>query len=395
MPEKVAVIGVGQTQFGQLYEKDRTKLLAEAVLDAVSDCNNLELKDINEVFIGFTGLGGTQLGNVSGWFGDYLNLLPKPIHRVENACATSGYAFRCALMAVASGYADIALACGTEKMHDIGTSQVLFEMGRGGDSDWESNFGITFAGMYALVAQRHMHVYKTTKQMLGAVAVKNHKNAVNNPLAQFRRPITMEQYMQADLTGMVAQPLNIYDCCPLTDGASAAIVTRADIAKKFTDAPIYVLGSGAGTDSLATFRRDDLTSLRAAVEASKMAYKMAGVGPEKVQIAEVHDCFTIAEIVATEDLGFFKKGEGGKMALEGQTAVDGRIPVNVDGGLKAKGHPVAATGCSQIRTIVKELRGEAEKMQISPQPEIGLTHNVGGSGTVSVVHIFGRKPPSK
>jgi acetyl-CoA C-acetyltransferase/acetyl-CoA acyltransferase len=245
---------------------------------------------------------------------------------------------------------------------------------------------MTFAGVYALMAVRHMHQYGTKREHLGMVAVKNHKNGADNPKAHFQRTITLEQALNS---AMVAYPLTLFDCCPITDGASAAIVCRADLAKKYTDTPIYVLGHGASTDRLGLFERADFTVLAATTMAAEQAYKMAKIQPKDVNLVEAHDCFTIAEIMACEDLGFCKKGEGGKLIESGQTQIGGRIPVNPSGGLKSKGHPIGATGTGQVYEVFKQLRGQVVKpsRQVSGA-EIGLTHNVGGSGGTAVVHIL-------
>ena len=220
------------------------------------------------------------------------------------------------------------------------------------------------------------------------VAVKNHKYGAENPKAQLQRAITLEQ---ATKSAVVCDPLRLFDCCPTSDGASAAILCEATMAKRFTESPVRVLGTGAGTDRLALFLRDDFTTLRASTSASKQAYDMAKVEPKDINLAEVHDCFTIAEIMAYEDLGFCKKGEGGPLIEEGQTYIGGRIPVNVSGGLKAKGHPIGATGVGQIYEITKQLRGKTEKRSRQvPDAKLGLAHNVGGSGATAVVHILGR-----
>jgi len=291
-------------------------------------------------------------------------------------------------MAIMSGVCDVVLAGGVEKMTDIPRDKLRYWLGVSGDTEWERLAGMTFPGVYALMALRHMHQYGTKREHLAMVAVKNHKNGAQNPKAHFQRETTLERALNSP---MVAYPLTIFDCCPVSDGASVTILCRADLAKKYTDTPIYVAGFGAGTDRLSLFEREDFTTLMASVLAAKQAYKMAGIEPKDVDVAEVHDCFTIAEIIAYEDLGFCKKGEGAKLIEEGETEIGGRIPVNPSGGLKAKGHPIGATGTGQIYEIVKQLRDEAEKRsrQVSGA-EIGLTHNVGGSGGTAVVHILRR-----
>lgn len=386
---EVAVIGVGQSRFGEIIDKYTKELFVEAFMEALNDVDKgIEPQEIDEIYVGSLGVGGGQLGNFSSMIADCIGLPGTPAVRLENACASSGFALRTAVLAVASGACDIALAGGAEKMRDVSFERLRYWLGISGDMEWERLAGMTFPGVYALMAMRHMHEHGTTREQLAMIAVKNHKNGADNPKAQFQRAIKLDQALNAP---MVAYPLTLFDCCPTTDGASAVILCRADIAKRYTDTPIYVLGHGAGTDTLAVFQRKELTSLKAAAEASKQAYKMAGIEPEDIDVAEVHDCFTIAEIMAYEDLGFCKKGEGGKLAEEGQTEIGGKIPVNSSGGLKSKGHPIGATGTGQAYEIVNQLRGEAIKRsrQVA-NAEIGLMHNVGGSGGSAVVVVFGR-----
>ena len=245
---------------------------------------------------------------------------------------------------------------------------------------------MTFAGVYALMAQRHIHQYGTREEQLHMVAVKNHKYGADNPKAQLQRVITLDQ---ASKSATVCHPLRLFDCCPTSDGASAALLCDADIARSYTDTPIWVLGVGAGTDRLALFQREDFATLKATSHAAKQAYDMAHLEAKDISLAEVHDCFTIAEIMAYEDLGFCKKGEGGRLIEQGQTYIGGQIPVNASGGLKAKGHPIGATGVGQIYEITNQLRGKVEKKTRQvPNAKFGLAHNVGGSGATATVHIL-------
>jgi len=382
---RVAVIAAGESKFGSRVGMEYQELFAEAFLEAFNQVDNLEIKDIQEAFIGSLAFGGSQLGNMSALVTDSVNLIGIPAARIENACGSSGFALRYAIMSIASGINDIVIAGGVEKMQDISRGTRLYWFGVAGDIKWERLSGMTFPGNYALMACRHMHEFGTTKEALSSVAVKNHEFASKNPKAQFRRKITLEQAMNAPI---VAYPLNIYDCCPITDGASCVILCDLEIAKKYTDTPIEIVGFGAGTDHLALYQRESITRIDAAIKASKMAFKMAKLEPKDIDVAEVHDCFTIAEIIAYEDIGFCKKGEGGKMILEGETTLNGSIPVNTGGGLKAKGHPIGATGTAQVYEIFKQLRGEHEN-QVDGA-EIGLTHNVGGTGSACTVTIFRR-----
>ncbi|MHA2369706.1 MAG: thiolase C-terminal domain-containing protein [Candidatus Hodarchaeales archaeon] len=279
---------------------------------------------------------------------------------------------------------DIVLVLGLQKMLELSTPELLSIMGRSGDVQWESNFGTTFASYYAMYASRHMHVYGTTGDHLAAVAIKNHKNALTNPLAMFQKAITKERALASR---MIASPLRLFDCCANADGAAAVIVASEGAAKRITDTPIWLAGTAAATAPFSVLTRPDLTSLPSAVEASRDALKQANATPKDIDVAEVHDCFTIAEILAYEDIGFCKKGEGGKFVESGESDIGGTIPVNPDGGLKAKGHPVGATGTSQIVEIIKQLRGVAGKRQIA-DAEMGLTHNVGGHGQYCFVNVF-------
>jgi acetyl-CoA C-acetyltransferase len=306
--------------------------------------------------------------------------------RVEQACASGGVALREAILAVASGYYDVVMAAGIEKMTDVDGGTAAKILASAADQEWEALMGATFPSLYALIAREHMQKFGTTSEQLAAAAVKNHRNARNNPLAHFRNEITVEQVLNS---AMIASPLHILDCCPLSDGAAAVVVTSAEIAKEFTDTPVYIKATAQASDFLALYNRKELTTFESAVTASRHAYQQARVEPKDIDVCEVHDCFTIAEILAIEDLGFVDKGRGGKATEEGETEIGGRIPVNTSGGLKAAGHPVGATGIKQVYEIVQQLRGEAGKRQVNGA-EIGMTHNIGGSGATCVIHILSR-----
>ena len=257
-------------------------------------------------------------------------------------------------------------------------------MATAADQEWEAFFGATFPGIYAMIANRHMHKYGTTREQLAQVAVKNHENGSLNPYAQFQRKIKIENVLNAP---MVASPLGLFDCSPVSDGAASIVLCSLDLAKKFTDKPVKIIASGQASDSLALHGRRDICALDSTIKAAKKAYSQANLSCDDIDLAEVHDCFTIAEICAIEDLGFVKKGEGGKAIENKITTIDGIIPINTSGGLKAKGHPVGATGVAQIVEIVMQLRGDADKRQIK-DAKIGLAHNVGGSGATCTVHIM-------
>ena len=384
---EVAVIGIGMTKFGELWDKSFRDLVAEAGVKAIMDAG-IEGKDIDAMYIG---------GMSSGGFVEQEHVAPLaievagledfhiPATRVEGACASGGLAMRQGYIAVASGIHDIVLVGGAEKMTDVVGTEATNVLASAADREWEAFFGMTFPGLYALMARYHMHKYGTTQEQLASVAVKNHYNGSMNPNAQFNRKISIEDVLASP---MVADPLHLLDCSPITDGAAAAILAPLDIAKKYTDKIVKILASTQASDTISLHNRKRFDALPAAIHAARQAYKMAGVEPKDIDVAEVHDCFTIAEIMAIEDLGFFEKGKGGKATEEGLTAIDGQIPINTSGGLKAKGHPVGATGVAQINEIVMQLRGEAGKRQVK-DAEVGLTHNVGGSGGTAVVHILG------
>jgi acetyl-CoA C-acetyltransferase/acetyl-CoA acyltransferase len=293
---------------------------------------------------------------------------------------------RDAVAAIASGRARIAVAAGIEKMSDLPRERNRLWLGISGDVEWERLAGTNFAGIYAMMARRHMHEYGTTKQQISLAAVKNRNNAVKNPKAQFRAPLTIEQAMKAP---NLAAPLAISDACGITDGASMVILCRADIARDFTDAPVMVAGSGAASDYVAVHDRPSMTRLDAASRAAEQAYRMAGIGPDEIDFAEVHDCFAIAELLAYEDLGFCQRGGAGRLVEDGVTRIDGAKPVNASGGLIGKGHPIGATGTGQIYEVVNQLRGRAKDAERQVRnARIGLTHNVGGSGASVAVHVL-------
>ncbi len=382
----VAVIGVGLTKFGELWDKSFRQLIAEAGAKAILDAG-ITGKEINAMYIGSMSSGrfvgqehvGALVADVSGF--SHIHI---PSTRVEGACASGALAVRQGYLSIASELNDIVIVGGIEKMNDVGGISASETLATASDQEWESFFGATFSSLYAMIAKRHMYEYGTTKKQLAEVAVKNHANGALNPYAQYKRPITLESVMNAPI---VADPLGLLDCSPVSDGAASIVLCAADIAKKYTKKPIKIIGSGQGSDSLALHARRDICTLDATVHAANMAYKQSKITPKKIDLAEVHDCFTISEICAIEDLGFVKKGEGGKAIENKITTLDGSLPVNTSGGLKSKGHPVGATGVAQIVEITQQLRGEAGKRLVK-DAQIGLTHNIGGSGATCVVHIL-------
>jgi acetyl-CoA C-acetyltransferase len=361
-------------------------MLIEAGSKALED-GNLHGEEIDAIYVG-TMAPGSLVGqeHVGALVADYMGLTPIPSTRVEAACASGGVALRTAYLAVASGVHDCVVAGGVEKMTDSPGNEVASALGGAGDQEWELFMGATFPSIYALMARRHMLEYGTTEEQMAAVAVKNHKNASKNKYAHFQNEITIETVMNSRY---IASPLKLFDCSPITDGAAAVVLMPLEKAKKYTDQPIEIVASTQASDKLALHSRDSLSSIKATSIAAKKAYEMAKISPKDVDVAEVHDCFTIAEIMAIEDLGFFKKGEGGKATEEGRTALNSEISINTSGGLKGCGHPVGATGIKQAVEIVWQLRGQANGRQVK-DCEIGLTHNVGGSGATAVIHIMKR-----
>jgi len=383
---KVAIVGIGHGKFGVRSDASLRELVFEAVKACLEDAG----VSLNEVESMVTGVACDEFSfNIqpSAQVHDYIGFHPKPNFRVEAACATGSVALRTGWMQIASGLADMVLVVGVEKMTEVTTSVATEIMGRAGDAIWEYPFGTTFPGYYAMIANAHMAEYGTTEEQLAMVAVKNHYYGCLNPYAHMQKEVTLEKALTSFL---VAYPLKLYDCSLITDGAAAVLLASEERAKAISKNPVWMVGLGLATDTLRLGDRESLTSLRAAREAARTAYKMAGIGPSDIDVATVHDCFTIAEIVAYEDLGFCEKGEGGRLIEARETYIGGRIPVNVDGGLKSKGHPLGATGVSMAIEITKQLRGEAGPRQVK-DPEIGLTHNVGGSGQIALVHIFRRE----
>jgi len=384
---EVAVIGIGLTKFGEHWSMGLKELAVEAGVKAVEDAG-ISGQDL-QLVVGGNMSGGLFAGQEhgAGLLADYLGLNPIPAIRTEGACCSGGLAVRVGYLAVASGMYDFVAVGGVEKMTDVYGPQAATALSGAMDYETEAYFGATFPGIYALIAKRHMHDFGTTRRQLSLVAVKNHSNAVHNPYAQYRKKITVED---VERSAMVADPLRLLDCSPITDGAVTIIIVPADIAKKYTDTPVYFKASAQASDTLSLFSRRSITTLDATMHAVREAYRQAKVSQKQINLAEVHDCFTIAEICAYEDLGFTQKGRGGKFIEDGESEIGGKIPVNTSGGLKAKGHPVGATGVAQIAEIVAQLRGDAGKRQVK-KAEIGLAHNVGGSGATVTVHILSNK----
>ncbi len=383
---RVSIIGAGLTKFGEHWSSSFRELITEAAVKAIDDAK-IEGKDVQAIYGGAMA-SGRFIGqeHIGALIADQLGMNPIASTRLEAACASGSVALRAGYFAVASGMYDMVAVGGVEKMTDISTEDAATALGGAGDQEWELFFGATFPALYALMARRHMHEYGTTEEQLAMCSVKNHANGVLNPYAQFQKAITVEEVMNS---GYIASPLKLLDCSPITDGAAAVILCATEKARKYTDAPVEIVGSGQASDTLALANRSNMTELRSTKEAARQAFSQAKLKPTDIDVAEVHDCFSIAEIMAIEDLGFFKKGYGGKAVANGETALNSKISVNTSGGLKACGHPVGATGIKQIVEGVWQLRGAAGKRQVK-DAEIALAHNVGGSGATAVVHILKR-----
>jgi acetyl-CoA C-acetyltransferase len=378
-------VSAGLSKFGKLDGLYAREIFAEAAKEAFDNCPKLEpKKDIQALYVGHMGESYEHQGHTGATLADWAGLGHIAATRTEAACASSGAALRAAICAVRSGLSDVVMVGGVEKMTHRSTPEVTEYLAMASDYPFEQWHGITFPGLYALMATAHMHAYGTTERQLAMVAVKNHYHGSLNPKAQLQKEITLETALSSR---MVAWPLKLYDCSPITDGASCLILTKPELAKKYTDTPVHIIGSGQASDTIGLYERESFTSLEAAKVAARQAHEMAEVKPEQVDVAEVHDCFTIAEIIACEDLGFCRVGEGGKLAERGETKLGGKIPLNTSGGLKAKGHPVGATGTGQAYEIYLQLTGRAEKRQVK-DARVGLTHNVGGSGATATVHIY-------
>jgi len=380
-----SIVSAGLSKFGKLEGLYAREIFAEAAKEAFDRCPNLDpKKDIQALFVGHMGESYEHQGHTGSTLADWAGLLHIPAIRTEAACASSGAALRAGLYAVLSGLCDVVMVGGVEKMTHRTTPEVTEYLAMASDYPFEQWHGITFPGLFALMATAHMHEYGTTERQLAMVAVKNHYHGSLNPKAQMQKEITLEAALSSRV---VAWPLKLYDCSLITDGASCIILTKPELTKKFTDKPVHIIGSGQASDTIGLYERESFTSLAAARLATKKAYEMADVKPEDIDVAEVHDCFTIAEIIAYEDLGLCKVGEGGQLAEKGETKLGGRIPINTSGGLKAKGHPVGATGTGQAYEMFLQLTGQADRRQVKGA-EIGLTHNVGGSGATAAVHIY-------
>ncbi len=381
----VAVIGIGKTHFGAFPDRNLRSLAVEAGQKALEDAG-LQASQIESFYLGnFAGPSFVGQNHLAPYIASALGITGVPATRYEAACASSGAAFFQAVTSVAAGVYDLVLVDGVEKMTSQTTPRVTEILAAAGDLAGEVRAGATFPALFAMIARRHMHEYGTTREQLAAVAVKNHANGAKNPYAHMRKVITLEQAMAGK---PIADPLTVYDCSLVSDGAAAVVLAPLERAAEFTSKPVRILSVVQTSDYLALDEKPDITTLAAVRLAAEKAYKLAGVSARDIQFAEVHDCFTIAEILALEDLGFVAKGEGGPYSQAGCTALHGTRPVNASGGLKSKGHPVGATGVAQIFDLVQQIRGDAGERQIA-RNALGLAQNLGGSGATCVVSILG------
>lgn len=405
----VSVVGAGMTRFHNRLHADKTgrELFVEAAIEAAGSVDKgFRFRDAGALFVGnFTGDVFEGQGHTAAVMADWLGINPVPAYRIEDACASSGAALNLGVITIASGMADVVLVGGVEKMSRLTTEQVTDALALAADSSYETSVGFTFPSIYAAIASAYFKKYGAAWEQLAAVTIKNHRNGALNPKAQFQSDILTTtrkigerdgrvfrdemEFLRSDLNPVIASPLRLFDCCPVSDGASVVVLAADEVAWRYTDTPVKIAGIGQASDTIALHSRPDFTTLRAAVKASEDAYRMAGVKPKDVDVADVHDCFTIAEVIATEDLGFFPKGEGGKAAEEGLTALNGSLPINPDGGLKAKGHPVGATGVAMAYEMFKQVRGQADRHQVKGA-EVGLMHNVGAAGASVSVQIYRR-----
>jgi len=386
---RVAVIGVGQSTFVRSYPGSIRELAFEAYSEAMKDAN-IQNSDVDATVMCSAPEYDKQR-SPAGVVAEYLGLNPQPTFYVETLCSSSSTGLKLAYSLVASGLHDCVMVMGFQIMSQLTSNESQERMGRGADIQWESPFGTMMPAYYALHAQAHMAKYGTKPEDLALIRVKSGTYGVLNERAVYRKPVALEDFLDPKkMGGPVASPLRVGDCCANADGSSCIIVANEEKAKKFCKKPVWVLGVGAASASVNMVGRESLSGLAVGIEAGKQAYKMAGITPKHIDVAEVHDCFTIAEMMAIENLGFAEPGGGPELVRAKETYKEGSIPVNIDGGLLSKGHPIGATGGSQVRTIVRQLRDEADNIQVK-DPMFGLVHNIGGVGLYGNVTIFGRE----
>jgi acetyl-CoA C-acetyltransferase len=380
------IVSGAQTKFGVLEGISLREMFAEAVQKATVD-SGIPKGDIQAAFIGtFIPEMLVHQGHTAPLLVDFAGMKGIPATRHEAACASGATALRAGIMAIESGLYDTVLVAAAEKMTSVPTTRATEALAAAADDDFESSVGLTFPGVFAIAAVAHMQEYGTTEEDMARVAVKAHKNAAKNPLAQFQKEITLEKAMTPRY---ISWPLKLFDCSPISDGAAAIVLASTEKAKQYTDLPVKIIGTGQASASMNLCDRQNLTSFESSVLASRRAYEMAGLGPKDMDFAVVHDCFTIAELIASEDIGFFKPGEAAKAVRDGVTEMDGDKPINPMGGLKGVGHPVGATGVKQAVVVYRELIGDAGANQI-PRHNVGMQHNFGGTGATCVVNIMRR-----
>ena len=382
----VSIIGIGITKFGELWDRSLRELGLETGLAAISDAG-ITSKDIDALYLGNMAAGSTlQQEHVSALIADYCGLTSQniPATRVEAASASGGLAIRQAYMAIAGGFIDVAVVGGAEKMTDVSDSESSYTVSMGSDEQWEAQAGATFASLHAMIAQSHMNEFGTTREELSAISEKNHYHASMNPMAQFPFQISGETVSNS---GIVSSPLRMLDCAPNSDGAAAVVLCATEKAKKFKKKGVRIIGSGQASDTLSLHHREYLNRLPAIGVAAKRAFKSCGKKAKDIDLIEVHDNFTISEVIALEEIGIFKRGKAAEMSLKGETRLGGKIAVNTSGGLKARGHAPGATGIAQIIEVVQQLRGEAGDRQVEGA-KIGMTENHGGTAATAVVHIL-------
>ena len=381
----VYVIGAGQSAYGAFPDESYRTLFESAFERAVESVPaGLSTDDVDEATVGTLGVGGRQLGLSGPAVTEHVGLHGVPCSRIENACAAGGYAIRQGVQAIRSGMADVVLAGGYEVMTDLSSDVTRYWLGVSGEMEWERMAGTTFAGVYAQLADAYFDAYEVDASILSKIAVKNHANGAMNPKAHLNFPTTFED---AENAPPVADPLNLFHCCPTSDGAAVVLLASEDVVDSYTDERVRVAGVGAASDAVGLADRHTITEIPASRIAADRAYDESGYGPDDVDVAEVHDCFAIAELVAYEDLGFTDRGDGASFVESGVTKLDGELPVNPSGGLKAKGHPIGATGAGQVVELYEQLTGRAGKRQVE-NATVGLAHNVGGSGGAAVVHVI-------
>ena len=384
---RVAMVGAGMTNFGEMFDLGIKDMVPMAVTEAVSSVDKgFDRADIQAAWFGE--LVSTD-GFASGILADTCGLLDIPVSRLENACATGNDAIRHGVMGIASGFYDVVLVVGADKVRETSSRTTFWDwMSMTRDSAWDLPLGLVAPANFALHVNRYLYESPATREHMAMVAVKNHRHGVSNPKAQLRVEVTMEQVLNAP---MVVDPFGLYDCCPQSDGAAAVLLVAEDLADRYTDRPVWVHGVGLGLDRVMHAHKKDLTTFPPTIKAAKQAYSMAGIGPGDIDVAEVHDCFTGVELINYEDLGFCERFGAYKLVENNETSHGGRIPVNTSGGLKAKGHPPGATGIAQCVELFDQLRGEAP-LQVDGA-RYALAHNVGGPTAASAITILGSERP--